>query len=89
LAGDGGDDVMIADRVLPGLDGLGVVGALRGVGVKAPGLFLTALRGVGDRVQGLEPGGDDYLVKPFALHGSYLYLGDAGPGLLVRLAFPA
>ena len=66
LAGDGGYDVIIVDRMLPGLDGLGVVRTLRGAGVKSPVLFLTALRGVGDRVQGLEAGGDDYLVKPFA-----------------------
>ena len=66
LATDGGHDVLIVDRLLPGLDGLGLVQALRGTGVKAPVLFLTALGGVGDRVQGLEAGGDDYLVKPFA-----------------------
>lgn len=66
LATDGGHDVLIVDRMLPGLDGLGLVQALRGTGVKAPVLFLTALGGVGDRVQGLEAGGDDYLVKPFA-----------------------
>ncbi len=52
--------------MLPGIDGLGLVRTLRAAGVKAPVLFLTALRGVGDRVQGLEAGGDDYLVKPFA-----------------------
>jgi len=57
-------DVLVVDRMLPGLDGLGRT--LRGAGVKAPVLFLTALRGVGDRVQGLEAGGDDYLVRPFA-----------------------
>ncbi len=66
MAGGGGYDVMVVDRLLPGLDGLGLVRTLRGAGVKAPVLFLTALRGVGDRVQGLEAGGDDYLVKPFA-----------------------
>ena len=66
LGGDGGHDVLIVDRMLPGLDGLGLVQALRGTGVKAPVLFLTALGGVGDRVRGLEAGGDDYLVKPFA-----------------------
>jgi two-component system OmpR family response regulator len=66
LAADGGHDVLIVDRMLPGLDGIGVVQALRGMGVKAPVLFLTALGGVGDRVRGLEAGGDDYLVKPFA-----------------------
>jgi two-component system OmpR family response regulator len=66
LATDGGHDVLIVDRMLPGLDGIGLVQALRGAGVKAPVLFLTALGGVGDRVRGLEAGGDDYLVKPFA-----------------------
>jgi two-component system OmpR family response regulator len=67
LATDGGGhDVLVVDRMLPGLDGLGLVRALRGTGVKAPVLFLTALGGVGDRVKGLEAGGDDYLVKPFA-----------------------
>ena len=66
LATDGGHDVLIVDRMLPGLDGIGLVQALRGTGMKAPVLFLTALGGVGDRVRGLEAGGDDYLVKPFA-----------------------
>ena len=66
LATDGGHDVLVIDRMLPGLDGIGLVQALRGTGVKAPVLFLTALGGVGDRVRGLEAGGDDYLVKPFA-----------------------
>jgi two-component system, OmpR family, response regulator len=66
LATDGGHDVLIVDRMLPGLDGIGLVQALRGTGVKAPVLFLTALGGVGDRVRGLEAGGDDYLIKPFA-----------------------
>lgn len=59
-------DVMIVDRMLPGLDGLGVVKTVRGAGVKTPVLFLTTMAGVGDRVEGLEAGGDDYLVKPFA-----------------------
>src|ERR1700746_3400684 len=66
LATEGGHDVLIVDRMLPGLDGIGLVQALRGTGVKAPVLFLTALGGVGDRVRGLDAGGDDYLVKPFA-----------------------
>ena len=66
LATDGGHDVLIVDRMLPALDGIGLVKALRGTGVNAPVLFLTALGGVGDRVRGLEAGGDDYLVKPFA-----------------------
>ena len=59
-------DVMIVDRMLPGLDGLSLVRALRGAGVRVPVLFLTALGGIDDRVTGLEAGGDDYLTKPFA-----------------------
>jgi two-component system OmpR family response regulator len=66
LAAEGWHDVLIVDRMLPGLDGIGLVRALRATGVSAPVLFLTALGGVGDRVRGLEAGGDDYLVKPFA-----------------------
>jgi two-component system OmpR family response regulator len=53
--------------MLPGIDGLGVVKAARSVGVKTPILILTTLGGIDDRVEGLEAGGDDYLVKPFAL----------------------
>ena len=59
-------DVIILDRLLPGLDGLSVVKALRASGTTTPVLFLTAVNGVDDRVEGLESGGDDYLVKPFA-----------------------
>lgn len=59
-------DVMIVDRMLPGLEGLSVVKTIRGAGVKTPVLFLTTMSGVGDRVAGLEAGGDDYLMKPFA-----------------------
>ena len=59
-------DVLVVDRMLPGLDGLSVVRALRAAGVKTPVLFLTALGGIDDRVEGLEAGGDDYLTKPFA-----------------------
>lgn len=59
-------DVLVVDRMLPSLDGLAVVRALRAGGHKSPVLFLTALGGVGDRVEGLEAGGDDYLIKPFA-----------------------
>lgn len=59
-------DVIIVDRMLPKLDGLSVVKTLRGGGVKTPILFLTALGGIDDRVEGLNAGGDDYLVKPFA-----------------------
>jgi two-component system OmpR family response regulator len=59
-------DVLIVDRMLPGLDGLTIVKTIRGAGVKTPILFLTAIDGIGDRVEGLEAGADDYLVKPFA-----------------------
>ena len=66
LATGGGHDVLVVDRMLPGLDGLGLVRAMRETGIKTPVLFLTALGGVGERVRGLDAGGDDYLVKPFA-----------------------
>ncbi len=59
-------DVLVVDRMMPGMDGLSLVKAVRASGVKAPVLFLTAMSGVDDRVEGLEAGGDDYLTKPFA-----------------------
>lgn len=59
-------DVLVVDRMLPSLDGLSLVKTLRGAGSEAPVLFLTTLGGVDDRVEGLNAGGDDYLVKPFA-----------------------
>ena len=59
-------DVIVADRMLPGLDGLRMVRAMRAAGVRTPVLFLTALGGIDDRVEGLDAGGDDYLTKPFA-----------------------
>jgi two-component system, OmpR family, response regulator len=59
-------DVVVVDRMLPGLDGLSLVRSLRAAKVQTPVLFLTAVGGVDDRVEGLEAGGDDYLVKPFA-----------------------
>lgn len=59
-------DVLIVDRMLPGMDGLSMMKAVRASGTKTPALFLTALSGVDDRVEGLEAGGDDYLTKPFA-----------------------
>jgi len=58
-------DVMIVDRMLPGLDGLGIVKTVRAAGVTTPVLFLTTMGGIEDRVEGLAVG-DDYLVKPFA-----------------------
>ena len=61
-----GYDALIVDRMLPGLDGLSLVRALRSGGNNTPALFLTALADVDDRVIGLQSGGDDYLAKPFA-----------------------
>lgn len=58
--------VMVLDRMVPGIDGLGVMKALRGAGIRTPALFLTAMDNVDDRVEGLEAGADDYLPKPFA-----------------------
>jgi two-component system OmpR family response regulator len=58
--------VLILDRMVPGIDGLGVLRALRAAGIQTPALFLTAMGEVDDRVEGLETGADDYLVKPFA-----------------------
>lgn len=76
-AGDGVDgldqarasspDAMIVDRMLPGMDGLTVIEALRKEQVRTPVLVLSALGAVDDRVRGLRMGGDDYLTKPFAL----------------------
>jgi len=66
LASEAGYDVMVIDRMLPRVDGLAIVKTVRAAGVKAPVLILTTLGGVNDRVEGLEAGADDYLVKPFA-----------------------
>jgi len=66
LASGGAYDLIVVDRLLPGLDGLSLVKVLRGAGITAPVLFLTALDGIDERVAGLDAGGDDYLVKPFA-----------------------
>jgi two-component system OmpR family response regulator len=59
-------DVIVLDRLLPEIDGLAILRTIRAAGVKTPVLLLTALGGIDDRVEGLEAGGDDYLVKPFA-----------------------
>jgi two-component system OmpR family response regulator len=66
LAGDGGYDVLIVDRMLPKRDGLSVIGMLRDKGLGTPALILSALGQVDDRVKGLRAGGDDYLVKPYS-----------------------
>ncbi len=66
LALSSAHEVMVVDRMLPGLDGLSLVKGLRAAGVTTPALFLTAIGGVEDRIEGLQAGADDYLVKPFA-----------------------
>lgn len=65
-AADPGVDVIIFDRMLPGMDGLDALRLLRGSNVRTPILMLTAMSKIDDRVAGLEAGADDYLVKPFA-----------------------
>ena len=59
-------DVLVIDRMLPGVDGLTIIRTLRGADNNTPALILSALGEVDDRVKGLRAGGDDYLVKPFA-----------------------
>lgn len=66
LASEGIFDAMVVDRMLPGLDGLSLLGALRAAGIHTPALVLSALGTVDDRVKGLRAGADDYLVKPFS-----------------------
>jgi two-component system OmpR family response regulator len=66
-ASGGEHDLLIVDRMLPGLDGLGIVSQLRQQDRHTPVLVLSALGTVDDRVEGLRAGGDDYLIKPFAL----------------------
>ncbi|MGH6993905.1 MAG: winged helix-turn-helix domain-containing protein [Caulobacteraceae bacterium] len=60
-------DVIILDRMLPEIDGLSILRTIRAAKVKIPVLLLTAVGGIDDRVEGLEAGADDYLVKPFAM----------------------
>jgi len=66
LATGGVYDVLIVDRMLPGLDGLAIVRTLRASDNRTPVLILSALGEVDHRVEGLRAGGDDYLTKPFA-----------------------
>jgi two-component system, OmpR family, response regulator len=66
LATDGSFDLIILDRMVPVLDGLSLLKALRAAKVETPVLILSALASVGDRIEGLESGSDDYLVKPFS-----------------------
>lgn len=66
LASEGIFDLVIADRMLPGLDGLAMVSAIRAARIETPILVLSALAAVDDRVDGLKAGADDYLCKPFS-----------------------
>jgi len=66
-ATNGEFDVLVVDRMMPKMDGLTMVSTLRRDGDQTPVLFLSALGEIEDRVTGLKAGGDDYLVKPYAL----------------------
>lgn len=66
MAAVGDYDVLVVDRMMPKLDGLGLVERLRAEGIQTPVLFLSALSDVNERVRGLQAGGDDYLAKPYA-----------------------
>ena len=66
LASEGIFDLVVADRMLPGLDGIAMVSAIRAAGIAVPVLMLSALTTVDDRVDGLKSGADDYLCKPFS-----------------------
>ncbi len=65
MASDAAIDAVILDRMLPGIDGLAVLAALRAAGIATPVLLLSALGTPDDRLTGLEAGADDYLAKPF------------------------
>ena len=65
-------DLIILDRMLPQLDGLKLLAALRATGSQTPVLILSALSHVDERVKGLRAGGDDYMTKPFAFPISLL-----------------
>ena len=58
-------DLITLDRMLPGIDGLTILTAMRGVGIRTPVLMLSSLGDIDERVRGLRAGGDDYLTKPF------------------------
>jgi two-component system OmpR family response regulator len=66
MASSAGYEALVVDRMLPGLDGLSLIAALRAADIHTPALILSALGSVDDRVKGLRAGGDDYLVKPYA-----------------------
>jgi len=67
VAREGNFDLLVVDRMLPGLDGLSLIQQLRDENIRVPVLVMSALSAVDERVRGLKAGGDDYLTKPFAL----------------------
>jgi len=75
LAQDESWDVIVLDWMLPDLDGMTALRRLRGMGLPTPVLMLTAMGRIEDRVEGLETGADDYLVKPFAFNELAARLG--------------
>lgn len=86
-ASDKSHTVIVLDRMLPDLDGMGVLKALRSLGLTTPVIMLTAMGSVADRVSGLEAGADDYLVKPFAfseLHARVMNLSKRVGGLTIE-----
>lgn len=83
MATDASYDALILDRMVPGIDGLKLLNMLRAGGDTTPAIFLTAIGGVEDRVEGLQVA-EDYLVKPFAFAELH-----ARVGVLVRAAAPA
>ena len=64
-ATDGGHDCIVLDRMLPGIDGMAVLAAIRAAGIETPVIVLSAMSSAEDRVTGLTSGSDDYLTKPF------------------------
>ena len=66
LARQGVHDAIVADLMLPKLDGLGMIERIRAEGIETPVIILSAKRSVDDRIRGLQAGGDDYMVKPFS-----------------------
>ena len=65
-ATDGKYAAIVLDRMLPGMDGLAVLSAIRAAGIQTPVIVLSALGAIDERVKGLNAGSDDYLTKPFA-----------------------
>ena len=83
-------DVIVMDRMLPHMDGVSLLKTIRKGGNRAPVIFLTAVDGLDDRVEGLDAGADDYLVKPFAIvellsRINALVRRSAAPELLTKL----